>query len=193
MIQHLDTAEYKQMLWKNGAGYTVELAQSDGDSLDTFDWRISMADVKTSGDFSKFNSMQRILTVLEGVGMVLNIDGDSEHLKTLQSAQFSGDRTTSCELSDGPIRDFNLIYHPEKWRSHYQWLFDSASTEMFSSADLIFIFNQSPEPLEIEVDRQVFCLAHQQSLKIEQQKALKKLVLKSEHLKQACLIELTKI
>lgn len=193
MIQHLDTADYKQMLWKNGAGYTIELARSEGDSLDTFDWRISMADVKTSGDFSKFNSMQRILTVLEGVGIVLNIDGDSEHLKTLQSAQFSGDSTTSCELSDGPIRDFNLIYHPEKWRSHYQWLFDSVSTEMFSSADLIFIFNQSPEPLEIEVDRQVFCLAHQQSLKIEQQKALKKLVLKSEHLKQTCLIELTKI
>ncbi|ENU23786.1 hypothetical protein F993_01940 [Acinetobacter proteolyticus] len=193
MIQHLDTAEYKQMLWKNGAGYTIELARSDGDSLDAFDWRISMADVKTSGDFSKFNGMQRILTVLEGVGIVLNIDGDSEHLKTLESAQFSGDSTTSCELSDGPIRDFNLIYHPEKWRSHYQWLFDSVSTEMFSSADLIFIFNQSPEPLEIEVDRQVFCLAHQQSLKIEQQKALKKLVLKSEHLKQTCLIELTKI
>lgn len=193
MIQHLDTADYKHMLWKNGAGYTIELARSDGDSLDTFDWRISMADVKTSGDFSKFNGMQRILTVLEGTGIVLNIDGDSEHLKTLQSAQFSGDSTTSCELSNGPIRDFNLIYHPEKWRSHYQWIFESASTDIFSSADLIFIFNQSPEPLEIEVDRQVFCLAHQQSLKIEQQKALKKLVLKSQRLKQTCLIELTKI
>lgn len=193
MIQHLDMADYKQMLWKNGAGYTIELARSDGDSLDAFDWRISMADVKTSGDFSKFNGMQRILTVLEGAGIVLNIDDDSEHLKTLESAQFSGDSTTSCRLIDGPIRDFNLIYHPEKWRSRYQWIFELASTEMFSSADLIFIFNQSPEPLEIEVDRQVFCLAHQQSLKIEQQKALKKLVLKSQHLKQTCLIELTKI
>jgi len=193
MIQHLDTADYKQMLWKNGAGYTIELARSDGDSLDAFDWRISMADVKTSGDFSKFNGMRRILTVLEGAGIVLNIDGDSEHLKTLQSAQFSGDSTTSCELTDGPIRDFNLIYNPEKWRSRYQWIFESASTEIFSSADLILIFNQSAEPLQVEIDRQVFLLTHQQSLKIEQQKALKKVVLKSERFKQACLIELTKI
>lgn len=193
MIQHLGTADYQQMLWKNGAGYTVELARSDGDSLDAFDWRISMADVKTSGDFSKFNGMQRILTVLEGAGIILNIDDDSEHLKTLESAQFSGDSTTSCELSNGPIRDFNLIYNPEKWRSRYQWIFDSASAEIFSSADLIFIFNQSSESLEIEVDRQIFRLAHQQSLKIEQQKALKKLVLKSQRLKQICLIELTKI
>ncbi|NNP69571.1 HutD family protein [Acinetobacter sp. Ac_5812] len=193
MIQHLGAADYQQMLWKNGAGYTIELARSDGDSLDAFDWRISMADVKTSGDFSKFNGMQRILTVLEGAGIILNIDDDSEHLKTLESAQFSGDSTTSCELSDGPIRDFNLIYNPEKWRSRYQWIFDSASAEIFSSADLIFIFNQSSEPLEIAVDRQIFRLAHQQSLKIEQQKALKKLVLKSQRLKQICLIELTKI
>lgn len=193
MIQHLGAADYQQMLWKNGAGYTIELARSDGDSLDAFDWRISMADVKTSGDFSKFNGMQRILTVLEGAGIILNIDDDSEHLKTLESAQFSGDSTTSCELSNGPIRDFNLIYNPEKWRSRYQWIFDSASAEIFSSADLIFIFNQSSESLEIEVDRQIFRLAHQQSLKIEQQKALKKLVLKSQRLKQTCLIELTKI
>lgn len=193
MIQHLGAADYQQMLWKNGAGYTIELARSDGDSLDAFDWRISMADVKTSGDFSKFDGMQRILTVLEGAGIILNIDDDSEHLKTLESAQFSGDSTTSCELSDGPIRDFNLIYNPEKWRSRYQWIFDSASAEIFSSADLIFIFNQSVEALEIEVDRQIFRLAHQQSLKIQQQKALKKLVLKSQRLKQICLIELTKI
>ncbi|WP_151716864.1 HutD family protein [Acinetobacter sp. TUM15071] len=193
MIKQFTSADYRQMLWKNSAGYTVELARSAGENLDTFDWRISMADVKTSSDFSKFNGMQRILTVLEGAGIVLNIDDDSEHLKTLESAQFSGDSTTSCRLIDGPIRDFNLIYNPEKWRSRYQWIFESASTEIFSSADLIFIFNQSPEPLEIEVDRQVFRLAHHESLKIEQQKALKKLVLKSERFKQACLIELTKI
>ncbi|ENX33750.1 hypothetical protein F889_02413 [Acinetobacter colistiniresistens] len=192
MIQQLSVADYQQMLWKNGAGYTVELARSDGDSLDAFDWRISMADVKTSGDFSKFNGMQRILTVLEGAGIILKIDDDSEHLKTLQSAQFSGDSTTSCELSDGPIRDFNLIYNPDKWCSRYQWMCEPTSSEVFSSADLIFIFNQSPEPLEIEVEQQLFCLAQHESLKIEQQKALKKLVLKPQRLKQACLIELTK-
>ncbi|EPG37462.1 HutD/Ves family protein [Acinetobacter colistiniresistens] len=192
MIQQLSVSDYQQMLWKNGAGYTRELARSDGDGLDAFDWRISMADVKTSGDFSKFNGMQRILTVLEGAGIILKIDDDSEHLKTLQSAQFSGDSTTSCELSDGPIRDFNLIYNPDKWCSRYQWIREPTSSELFSSADLIFIFNQSPEPLEIEVEQQIFCLAQHESLKIEQQKALKKLVLKPQHLKQACLIELTK-
>jgi len=84
MIQHLGAADYQQMLWKNGAGYTIELARSDGDSLDAFDWRISMADVKTSGDFSKFNGMQRILTVLEGAGIMNNINDLKKSLIFIQ-------------------------------------------------------------------------------------------------------------
>lgn len=192
MIKQLSTADYRQMLWKNGAGYTVELARSAGVNLAAFDWRISMADVKSAGDFSRFNGMQRILTVLEGHGIELSIDDKHESLTTLQSVQFSGESATRCELIDGPIRDFNLIYDPKQFHARLQWYFEPATTEIFSSADLIFIFNQSTQPLEIAIDQQVFRLAHQQSLKIEQQKALKKLVLKSQYLKQACLIELTK-
>jgi len=101
MIEHRDLTHYKKMRWKNGAGYTFELARSAGDDLDAFDWRISMADVKTSGDFSKFSGLQRILTVLEGQGLVLHIDGEARQLNTLQSAQFSGSSAVSCELIAG--------------------------------------------------------------------------------------------
>lgn len=193
MIKQLSHADYRQMLWKNGAGSTIELARSDGDSLDSFDWRISMADVKTSGDFSLFKGMQRILTVLEGVGIELNIEDDAEHLNTLQSAQFSGDRKTSCELTDGPIRDFNLIYDPKQFRARLQWYSEPTKTEILSSADLIFIFNQSTELLDIEIDGQIFQLQHHESLYIEQEKSLKKVVLHPQMLKQTCLIELIKI
>jgi environmental stress-induced protein Ves len=193
MIKHLNMADYKKMLWKNGAGYTVELARSGGESLDAFDWRISMADVKTSGEFSKFNGMQRILTVLEGQGIVLSIDDDIQQLNTLQSAQFSGDSHTSCELTDGPIRDFNLIYNPEKYDARFHWLVDSIISDLFSSADLIFVFNQSADMLKIEVEQQIFSLAQHESLQIDHEQALKKLILSPTGLKQVCLIELTKI
>ncbi|ENW79912.1 hypothetical protein F909_03016 [Acinetobacter sp. ANC 3929] len=193
MIKQLSSTDYRQMLWKNGAGYTVELARSAGESLDTFDWRISMADVKSAGDFSRFNGMQRILTVLEGQGIELSIDDKHESLTTLQSVQFSGESATRCELIDGPIRDFNLIYDPKQFHARLQWYFEPTKTEIFSSADLIFIFNQSTEPLEIEIDQQVFQLQHQESLHIEQEKSLKKVVLNRQLLKQTCLIELIKI
>lgn len=193
MIKQLSSTDYRQMLWKNGAGYTVELARSAGENLDTFDWRISMADVKSAGDFSRFNGMQRILTVLEGQGIELSIDDKHEPLTTLQSVQFSGESATRCKLIDGPIRDFNLIYDPKQFHARLQWYFEPTKTEIFSSADLIFIFNQSTEPLEIEIDGQVFQLQHQEILYIEQEKSLKKVVLNPQILKQTCLIELIKI
>ncbi|MEN4984382.1 HutD family protein [Acinetobacter modestus] len=193
MIELLKAVNYKRMRWKNGAGYTVELARSEGDSLELFDWRISMADVKTSGDFSKFQGMQRILTVLEGQSILLNIDDHNRHLRTLESAQFSGDSVTRCELVEGPIRDFNLIYDPQKYHARYQWIVDSTNSEIFSSANLIFIFNQSLEPLEIEIDQQIFYLDHQDSLKIENEKLLKNIVLSKQVLTKTCLIELVKI
>ncbi len=193
MIKQLSSTDYRQMLWKNGAGYTVELARSAGENLDTFDWRISMADVKSAGDFSRFNGMQRILTVLEGHGIELDIEDKHESLTILQSVQFSGDSATRCELIDGPIRDFNLIYDPKQFHARLQWYFEPTRSEVFSSADLIFIFNQSTESLEIEIDGQVFQLQHHESLYIEQEKSLKKVVLNPQILKQTCLIELIKI
>lgn len=193
MMELLKAVNYKRMRWKNGAGYTVELARSEGDSLELFDWRISMADVKASGDFSKFQGMQRILTVLEGQSILLNIDDHNRHLRTLESAQFSGDSVTRCELVEGPIRDFNLIYDPQKYHVRYQWIVDSTNSEIFSSANLIFIFNQSLEPLEIEIDQQIFYLDHQDSLKIENEKLLKNIVLSKQVLTKTCLIELVKI
>ena len=193
MIELLKASHYKKMRWKNGEGYTLEIARSVGESLAEFDWRISMADVKTSGDFSKFNGMNRFLTVLEGQGLSLRIDDDFKHLKTLQSVEFSGDSIVSCELLAGQIRDFNLIYNPKMFYAQYQWIFSPEVSEIPISSDLIFIFNQSVEALVIEIDQQTFHLQHQDSLKLENEKSLQAITLNQQFLKQACLIQLTKI
>lgn len=55
-------------------------------NIDTFDWRISAANVGTSGPFSKFAGRSRTLLLLEGDGMTLNhgTHGTSELPRTLQ-------------------------------------------------------------------------------------------------------------
>lgn len=193
MIQHLSSADYKCMLWKNGAGYTIELARSEGSSLELFDWRISMADVKTSGSFSKFECMQRYLTVLEGQDILLNIDHQVKHLQYLESIKFSGESQVSCELLNGKIRDFNLIYDAKKFHVDYEWMFESAASEIKSSADLIFVFNQSLEPLEIKINESIFYLEHQESLIIKDRDYLKSISFGKQDKKQVCAIRLTKI
>ena len=193
MIQHLSSADYKCMLWKNGAGYTIELARSEGSSLELFDWRISMADVKTSGSLSKFDGMQRYLTVLEGQDILLNIDHQVKHLQYLESIKFSRDSQVSCELPNGKIRDFNLIYDAKKFHADYEWMFESAASEIKSSADLIFLFNQSLESLEVKINKSIFYLDYQESLIIKDGGYLKSIVFCKQNKKQVCAIGLTKI
>ena len=54
--------------WKNGGGVTREVAKSPSQA--PF-WRVSIANVDQEGPFSSFVDLDRILTVIEGKGMVL--------------------------------------------------------------------------------------------------------------------------
>ncbi|WP_216071308.1 HutD family protein, partial [Acinetobacter baumannii] len=141
MIELVRADQYTKMLWKNGAGFTLEIARSQGEA--DFEWRISMADVSTSGPFSLFPNKQRIISVLDGQGIVLHVD--ELPAKTLNQGDifaFHGESQVQSELLEGAIRDLNLIYDPAKFHAHFQWLNDAAEQAFISSADLIFIFNQ---------------------------------------------------
>ena len=66
-IRFLAASERRAQPWKNGGGITREIAASpDGAALDAFDWRVSMAEVAAAGPFSRFEGVDRILTVLTG-------------------------------------------------------------------------------------------------------------------------------
>ena len=59
--------------WKNGGGMTREVAAYPvGASLDTFVWRVSVADVEQPGPFSTFAGIDRTLVLLAGAGMRLH-------------------------------------------------------------------------------------------------------------------------
>lgn len=165
MIELIRADQYTKMLWKNGAGFTLEIARSQGEA--DFEWRISMADVTTSGPFSLFPNKQRIISVLDGQGMVLHVD--DLPAKTLNQGDifaFHGESQVQSELVDGAIRDLNLIYDPAKFHARFQWLNDAAEQAFISSADLIFIFNHGGET-QVSVEGDLFQLAAYETLKIE--------------------------
>ncbi|MHA3890847.1 HutD/Ves family protein [Acinetobacter sp. GXMZU3951] len=192
MMQLLSFSDYKKMPWKNGAGYTLELARSAGQDLAAFDWRISMADVTTSGAFSPFFGMQRLLTVLEGEGIDLHIEDQTLRLNAMQTAQFGGEQSVSCDLVAGAIRDFNLIYDPDKYAARYQWIHTAEPLQFFSAADVIFLFNHAQCQIELCVDGQDLVLDAQQSLLIQAHQKLHVIEFKAAQFRQCCLIELTK-
>lgn len=96
--------------WKNGGGITYDVAVfPEGAGLDGFDWRISMAKVDTDGPFSAFPGIDRTLTLIEGAGMILNVEGVDTALDRGAPFVFSGDDKVDARLTEGGILDLNVM------------------------------------------------------------------------------------
>ena len=111
----------RTMPWRNGGGSTTELAIEPlgGDLATGFDWRVSLAEVGTSGPFSAFPGYRRLIALVEGEGMTLVFDDGERHAleQPLAPFGFDGGRALRGELHAGPVRDFNLIYDPARVRA----------------------------------------------------------------------------
>ncbi len=105
--------------WKNGGGSTTEIAAGpEGASLETFDWRVSMARVASDGPFSDFAGIDRTLAVIKGSGLMLAI-GDKAPVTLSSGADpvsFSGDTPTSARLTEGEITDLNVMTRRGRFR-----------------------------------------------------------------------------
>ncbi|MER7191566.1 HutD/Ves family protein [Streptomyces flaveolus] len=109
--QILRASERTPAPWKNGGGVTSEVAvHPPGAGTDDFAWRVSVADVARSGPFSTFDGVDRIITVVDGPGMTLTVDGTPHVVDApYEPFAFPGDAVTECRLLDGPIVDFNVM------------------------------------------------------------------------------------
>lgn len=98
--------------WANGGGSTRVIAAGPGDFKDgTFDWRMSIASV-TSGEFSRFPGVDRVIVVVDGPTMTLTIDGSAHALDPFRPRRFAGESVTSCEVSQQCL-DFNVMTRRE--------------------------------------------------------------------------------
>ncbi|MND20485.1 hypothetical protein D3C80_108180 [compost metagenome] len=107
----LKAQDHRRMPWKNGGGVTVEIAiHPINASVDNFDWRISTATVANDGPFSVFPDIDRTLSVLEGNGIVLDVEGVETTL-TRETAPFAfaADASSGARLIDGTITDLNVM------------------------------------------------------------------------------------
>lgn len=95
--------------WKNGGGVTRELyvCRQQGQPL----WRLSMALVQSSGPFSVYPGVARILAIVNGE-LELTVDGERHLLRPMQPFSFSGDAQSAGTLTAGPIEDFNVMAWP---------------------------------------------------------------------------------
>ncbi|MEV6076132.1 MULTISPECIES: HutD/Ves family protein [unclassified Streptomyces] len=105
--------------WRNGGGVTREIAvHPAGAPMDAFDWRVSLADVDADGPFSAFEGVDRTLTVVEGAGMDLIVDGEHHIVdEPYWPYDFPGDLTTEGLLLAGPVVNLNVMYRRSRTRA----------------------------------------------------------------------------
>ncbi|MGW1253757.1 HutD/Ves family protein [Streptomyces sp. NPDC002513] len=104
----------------------------EGAGLDDFAWRVSIADVARGGPFSAFEGVDRVITVVDGPGMALTVDGVAHVMDApYEPFSFSGDAATECELLDGPIVDFNVMVRRSRMRAQVR--IERAPTSVRSS------------------------------------------------------------
>lgn len=184
-------AGYPRMPWRNGGGTTQEVACRPEGGAAAFDWRLSIADVAQDGAFSAFTGYQRIITVLEGQGIQLTVDGrEQTPLAPRQAYAFPGDAQVRCRLLGGPIRDFNLIYAPDRCFARLQWVADAGPWTFHSAAPSVLVLNAG-DALSVRVNGAAHALSSRYDcLHAEGQNGLTEYRLEGPAPFDACVIEL---
>lgn len=97
--------------WKNGKGVTREITAFPlGATIDTFEWRVSIADVSAGGAFSNFPGIDRLLAALDGT-IRLQIGGEAPVtlIPGNNPVAFAGDIPCRADIPDGAARDLNVM------------------------------------------------------------------------------------
>lgn len=157
---HLRPSDYRVMPWKDGGGSTSEIAvEPVGASLaDPFLWRVSSASVEASGPFSNFPGRARLLTLLEGSGLILDIEGQGrQRLKHPgQMVAFAGDAAVNAALIQGPCLDFGVISDPSRVKVTLEWLTLGSSATAITLAPTTLLFAPwgpvQVDPIEIVLE-----------------------------------------
>jgi environmental stress-induced protein Ves len=109
-IKIVPRSSFTAVPWRNGGGTTHEAIRVPPTG-DPFLWRVSVAQIDSSGSFSDFSGYQRNMVLLQGRGVALEFgSGQQGALRSVGDwLEFDGAMPTRCELLDGPCVDLNLM------------------------------------------------------------------------------------
>jgi len=112
----LDPRAYRRTPWKNGGGVAVDIADAyapgaQAGSWSGMLWRLGRTEIVEGGPFSDLSGYDRILTVIGGRGLVLQIEGGAalDVREPYRPVRFRGEDRIVSRLETGPVAVLNLI------------------------------------------------------------------------------------
>jgi len=147
--------------WKNGGGQTREIVRMPADSsLETFEWRASIAEVSADGPFSTFVGVDRIVVLLTGDGVHLrSSDGRIDHRlgDALVPFAFAGESSIAASVIGGASSDFNVMTRRATTRAEARVVVAS-ETLVECSAGVLFAARGRWDVRSVESDSRSFSL-----------------------------------
>lgn len=90
-----------------------ELARADDGS-----WRISLADIDTDGPLPVVDGHHRLLTVVDGPVLGLEVAGEAHVVEPQRPFACSGDVAVLASVPEGPVRALDVLVDPEAVTPH---------------------------------------------------------------------------
>ncbi|NIX75853.1 HutD family protein [Microvirga sp. c23x22] len=132
------------MPWKNGQGLTEEvMAFPAGSSVESFDWRLSIAHVGTDGPFSVFPDIERTIALLDGEGLALDLpEGRTVTLGPgSEPFSFPGDWVISSRNLRGATTDLNMMTRRGRYRHFMRRETVIGTLAVQAKHDALLVFN----------------------------------------------------
>lgn len=139
-------SEYPSMPWKNGGGETLEVAVHPlKASVNDFHWRVSIAGVTTNGPFSAFPQVDRTLTLIEGDGIELAVEGSETKALRIGSEPYSfpADLPTHARLLSGPVSDLNVMTRRDLYMHRVRRHVVEGTASITTDADTMLVIGTS--------------------------------------------------
>ena len=115
----LRAGERTALAWKNGAGVTREIAaHPPGSGLDSFEWRVSIAQVAQGAPFSAFPDIDRRMAVLSGT-LEFTLAGQAPLRLSAASepVSFAGEGSAYGAPLGEPVTDLNVMTRRGRFES----------------------------------------------------------------------------
>jgi hypothetical protein len=112
----LRAADLRAAPWRGGT--VREIATGGGDPEGGAGWRLGLADVEGPGELSLVPGTERVLTVVDGELLVLDVDGREQGLERHRPFRLPGDVPVAAALPTGPVRVLDVVARREAVRAH---------------------------------------------------------------------------
>ncbi len=150
--------DYQTKPWKNGLGTTQDiLLLPEGADHSSFEVRFALSPILESGKFSSFPGSERIITVVDGIGLELAFEDKTNHLNLGDSLRFDTGLAPIGTPIDGAVRVLNVMARRSIWEIIECKIIDILDTQC-QTGEIVLLFSLS-EGCEISINQQTVALA----------------------------------